>query len=153
MVSTTQKTVALRPLAAADSLARFLFPLSLGATALGPLEAERQANPPASEGFAESATVLGGFQNQRRDGLGPAIFVYGHESDGSGSGVLALAGQHVFRKHLHAHFHRRAEGAVDVRAEDDQLPDADRVAKIHVVHRGRDHMTAAMAVGGDGRGD
>ena len=49
--------------------------------------------------------------------------------------MFALAGQNIFRKHFHAHFHRGAEDSVDAGFQHDNLADANWESEIEVVHR------------------
>jgi len=68
-------------------------------------------------------------------------------------GVLALAGEHVFGKYFYADLERSVKRTVDAGFEHDQLADENGIAEVEMIHRGGDHMAAAVTMRGDGSRD
>src|SRR4029079_8069245 len=58
-----------------------------------------------------------------------------------------------FREDLHLYFERGVEHAGDVRAQDDQIADLDRVEELQVVDGGGHQQAARVAMTGDRAGD
>jgi hypothetical protein len=79
--------------------------------------------------------------------------VDGDEGDVGAAGVFLLSREDVFRKYLHADFHRGAKDAIDAGFQDDPFADVDGKAEIHIVNRRGDAMAIGVTSGRERSGD
>jgi hypothetical protein len=99
--------------------------------------------------FAIAPLVFLGFQNEWRHLPRLTLLINGDERYIRAARVAPLPGENILGENLHADFHRSAEDTIDAGFQDDQLPDANGVAKVEVVHRSRHHVTHRVAMGGN----
>src|SRR5579863_8052984 len=97
-----------------------------------------------------AARFIGSFRLHLRNFLAAAVFIDGHEDQVSAGNVQMRSCLRIFYPDFDADLKRGVEGAIDAGLEDEQIADVHRLNEVNVIHGCRDHVSARVAIGGDG---
>src|ERR1019366_4096426 len=100
------------------------------------------AQLPAVRGIFVAALFFRSLGNDRWDCHTISRGIYGHKSQIGGTDMVALFGAIVLYPNLHAHLHRSAVDAIDRRAQDHEISDANGHEKIQMIDGSRHYVLA-----------
>src|ERR1035437_9349170 len=111
------------------------------------------AQLPAVRGIFVAALFFRSLGNDGRDCHTISRGIYGHKSQIGGTDMVTLFGAIVLYPNLHAHLHRSAVDAIDRRAQDHEISDANGHEKIQMVNGSGHHVLARVTVSSHGAGE